>query len=594
MHITSSRHPDYNETMLTKYRLVLKSGAEFLQAFLRKHTKEPTDAFLIRKQISYNPAFAKQAVYEFVHALHQRMREVTREGGSPTYLACCNGEDGGVDGEGSTMMNFMGQAVVPELLFLGRVGVYIDNVANVGRTRADQVGHPYVYIYAAEDILNWTKDPNRPERLTALLLRDNYADVDEETGLSTGTKVAYRLLQTTANGKVKLSMFDESGAALNIFNDTNVKELNIPDIPFAFGKLPESLLADVVDYQVALANLASSDLYYAWAANFPFYTEQFDPMHETLLRKNPETPDDFEPPPGFTEEELSGAEMVGIAPRITEQPRPDMAEIQLGPSTGRKYAKGLERPAFIHPSSEPLKASMLKEEQMKSEIRLLVYLTVANIQNKTASAESKSYDFQSLEGGLAFIGSTVEVIERTIAKAWHQYTNDAEVTKTTYPEQYDLQSDEDRRKDATELQTLQTAVPSRKFHKRIGKQIVRVLFGNTLPEKELAEIDAEIDASKVPSSSPETLQLDHEAGFVSTKTASEGRGYAPGEAEQAKKDHAERLARIQKAQESPASRGNPDGAVTPQKDAMDEKSISQKDTGGRGPAVQQDGEPSDE
>ena len=57
--------------------------------------------------------------------------------------------------------------------------------------------------------------------------------------------------------------------------------------------------------------------------------------------------------------------------------------------------------------------------------------------------------------------------------------------------------------------------------------------------------------------------MDHEAGFVSTKLASELRGYPEGEAEQAAKDHAERAARIVAAQTNTAmtkmqARGAPD------------------------------------
>jgi hypothetical protein len=46
-------------------------------------------------------------------------------------------------------------------------------------------------------------------------------------------------------------------------------------------------------------------------------------------------------------------------------------------------------------------------------------------------------------------------------------------------------------------------------------------------------------------------------GLVSAELASQIRGYPKGEVEKAKNDHAERLARIQLAQISPAARGNP-------------------------------------
>lgn len=597
-----SRNPTYNNANFTKFRYVKVGGRPFIEQYLEKHEKEDPSVFQHRKNLSYCPSFAKEAVLEVAHAMFQRLHDVTREGGSKTYLTCVEGEMGGMDGEGSSMSNFMGRKVLEELLFMGRVGVFIDSVPISGPTKADVKGHPYCYIYTAENILNWTTDPNRPEFLTALLLRDVYPELDPN-GLPMQSVPRYRLYQKVDNG-IRVTLFDEKGVAKPYFTDpsgamVSSKLLNLEHIPFCMGDIGTSLLQDTADYQIAHLNLASSDIWYAWASNFPFFTEQYDPYQQQFLKQRPEKAADFEPPPGF--EDILGTEEEIVAQTVEfsvskklppRSPQNDAHEITVGPSTGRRYPKGTERPAFIHPSSEPLRASIEKEEQLKFEIRQLVFLAVSNLQAKMASAESKAFDNQGLESGLAFVGLECETIERFIVRSWHEYEGQQDdQTKVVYPEQYSLKSDDERRKDAEEMRKLQTAVTSRTFQKRVQKDIVRILYGSRLSQKELAVFDKEIDASKAPTADPATIQIDHEVGLVSDATASEARGYEPGEAAKAAEDHAKRLIRIQQSQTSPnqnaAARGIPDQSGSPSEDAEDEKTNSQdhyQDKGGRGNA----------
>lgn len=598
-----SRHPTYTEIAYSKFRYVAISGRAFIDKYLERHEKEDPAAFASRKALSYCPSFAKEAVLEVAHAMFQRLHDVTREGGSATYLSCVEGEAGGVDGEGSSMTNFMGRKVLEELLFMGRVGVFVDNVTINGPTKADVKGHPYCYIYTAENILNWTTDPNRPEYFTALLLRDIYPELDS-MGLPMQIVPRYRLYQKVSEG-ILVTLFDEAGKEKPFFIDPSgnkvaSKLLKLDHIPFCMGDIGSSLLQDTADYQIAHLNLASSDIWYAWASNFPFYVEMYDPFQQQFLKQRPEKAADFVTPPGFegllgTEEEIVAQTVEFSVSKTKPQraPQNDAAEITVGPSTGRRYPKGTERPSFIHPSSEPLRASIEKEEQLKFEIRQLVFLAVSNLQAKMASAESKAFDNQGLESGLAFVGLECETIERFIVRAWHEYEGKQDSpTKVVYPEQYSLKSDDERRKDAEEMRKLQTAVTSRSFQKRVQKDITRILYGSRLPLKELQKFDKEIDNAKAPTADPETIKMDHEAGFVSNATASEARGYEPGEAVKAAQDHADRLARIQKAQtpaqvENPAARGIPDQSGSPDLDAESEKEGSQdhyQDKGGRGNA----------
>jgi hypothetical protein len=59
--------------------------------------------------------------------------------------------------------------------------------------------------------------------------------------------------------------------------------------------------------------------------------------------------------------------------------------------------------------------------------------------------------------------------------------------------------------------------------------------------------------------------------LVSQELASKARGYPEGQVDQAKKDHAERLALISQAQSSGGARGVPDTSPDPKLDARLEK-----------------------
>jgi len=183
------------------------------------------------------------------------------------------------------------------------------------------------------------------------------------------------------------------------------------------------------------------------------------------------------------------------------------------------------------------------------------------VQPVRASAESKTVDNQGLEGGLANIGLELEFGERNLGRIWWSYEQEAggEVT-IKYPTSYTLKTDDDRRKEAVELQKLAPTVPSKTFQKQTMKDITVILQGHKVSQEELKKMHAEIETSEVIVTDPETIKQDHEAGFVGTELASRLRGYPEGEAEKAANDHAERAARIVQAQMTKADRMQARGA----------------------------------
>lgn len=545
--ITQLRHPNYKNSVSDwfKWRLAYEGGRSFINQYLKKFSqREQTTDFNLRKEITYCPRFAGAAIDDVKNSVFQRMTDIVRINGSKDYTQAINGFDGGVDLEGSTMNRFIGQIILPELLVTAKVGIYVDMPSLTGDTLySNQNKRPYLYYYRAEDIPSWSGDYALGKFCyTSLLLRDIEDKVDDASGLVKGINVVFRHYQVVPEGVL-----------VNFYNQENEKvypEQLIPglkQIPFVILEINKSLMEDIADYQIALMNLNSSDISYILKSNYPFYVEQYDQRGENSFRQ--------------------------ADPNNKDDPR---TEVISGSSSGRRYPINTNQPAFIHPSSEPLRASMDKEQQLKNDIRYLLNLSLSNLEPKFASAESKTMDQRSLESGLSAIGLTLEHGERQIASIWSSYTK-TNMATVTYPRSYSLKNESERRDEAKADADLMTKVPSQIYQKAIAKKIAKTMVGHIVSNEDLLKIESEIDKAKYISADPEAIKTDLENGLVSDATASMARGYSNEEVTQAKLDHAERIARIQKAQTPPdgglinpvkrgvpqldPNRGNPDGAT---------------------------------
>jgi hypothetical protein len=553
-HVPEMRHPEYLVRVKdwTKWRCVYEGGDDFVNLYLKKFSnRERASDFRDRKAITPIPSFAKAAVNDVKNSIFQRMTDITRQGGSDSYQAAVKGLNNGVDLRGSTMNAFIGQEILPELLVMGRVGVYVDMPElppNASLLEVAQL-HPYLYLYRVEDILSWTcSSIHDPDHYRSLLLRDRHVEYDPESQLAYGEVERYRHLYINPEtGKVNVQFYDSDYTPIDKYgNPSGPVELELTTIPFVLFDIKQSLIEDVANHQIALLNLGSSDVAYALKANFPFYVEQHDlraGSSHLLENNNPDA-----------------AAVAG-----GQQGRNE--EIIVGPVQGRKYDINTERPSFIHPSSEPLEASMKLQEKLKEDIRLLVNLAVTNINPKMASAESKQLDQAGLESGLSYIGLVLENGERRIARFWAMYEN-SEVATVKYPEKYSLKSDAERRAEAKDHNALKFAVPSITFQKQINKDIIGILLGGKISVEERERMEREVEAAAYQTSDPDIIEKDFKNGLVSTVTAAAARGYPAEEVEQARKDHALRLALIQAAQtpgDVPAAgaRGILDKAISP-------------------------------
>jgi len=553
MAIATSLHPNYNALSndWSKYRFTMDGGDAYIEEYMVRFSERESDPdFRDRKSISPIPGFATAALIDVKNAIFQRMDDIRRIDGSVSYQEVMDGLRGGVDLAYSTMNHFIGREVLPELIFLGKVGVYVDMPIlpnNQTKIDANKV-HPYLYVFKAEQIRNWVYTPGKEGlEFDKLLLQETHENFDEDGLPETTESIRYRFLERTENG-VTVKFFDAEDNQINMAGEPTkeVITLNTDKIPFVLMELERSMLTDIANHQIALLNLESADVNYSLKASFTFYTEQTSGRFgSTHLKGNEDSPD-------------------------TEG-----AEIEVGSIQGRRYAKGLDRPGFIHPSSEPLEASMSKQKNLKDDIRALVNLALSAIRPKFSSAESKQYDERGLESGLSFLGLILEQAERQIAKIYSDYESDDKIATIHYPERYSLKTDTEKLKEASAYAEQMATVPSNTFQKAVAKEISTTLLSSKVSSEELQTIMDEIDDADWLSSDAESIHADIERGLLSLKTGAIARGYKEDEPAKAAVDHAKRIERIKAAQRTSDARGNPDESDSPGEDARGEKEITQ-------------------
>jgi len=548
-------HPFYKrfEANWQKWRLTYEGGDAFIRKYLVKFSnREDNREYYERRKLSYCPAFAKAAIHEIRNAIYRRAKDITREGGPPSYQQAVVGKNNGVDLLGSDMNYFMGIKVLEELLVMMRVGIFVDMPRDIGSNLLERkTKRPYIYMYQAEDIRSYLPDPSgAPNEFASVLLVDHDFGCDEEYGLPERESTRYRHLYlkevVLENGTLVRRVFcrfctaaghwiDENGYATH--EDYEIQLGNLDKIPFVLVDIGQSLLADACNYQIAHLNIASGDIWYSSRANYPFYIEPYDPKSQSPYIKK-EGQEDFDSENRFTS--------------VTTTTNAE--EITIGPTRGRRYPTGTNQPAFIHPSAEPLKASMAKQEQLKQEIKQLVNLSLASL--ASGSAEAKTLDQQGLENGLSYIAMVLQHAENQIGHYWRIYEGTGTDPEVQYPEQYELLDADQINKEVETLTKLIDRTSSLTLKRRCMKIIASLKVSSYVQRAELSKIYAEIDNADVVIADNASIKIDVEAGLVSLATASVARGYPKSEAEKAAKDHEDRLKRIQDAQ-TPVTGINP-------------------------------------
>lgn len=516
----------FNDSLLDmeRWRDAYVGGRDFVVKYLRRFPKEDTEEFAIRTDLTYNPRFAKEAVNEVKDSIIHRSPDILRTGGPASYQAAVAGKNGGVDYRGSTMNMFLGDKILPELLPMRLVGVLVDNFTDneLGVTEADKEGkHPYFRIIPREDIVSVF--PEAPiNGYEKVILRLGIPERDEY-GKQNSVKQKYLYYEKLKNG-VKVVIGDEIGSGETVI-------LDIPEIPFHLFELRQSLMEDVCDYQISLLNIESSDIQFIRKSNFPIFYEFYKAKGGggNYGKQNTDSGD---------------------------------KEITLGAGAGRQYPADLEKPGFVAPDPDSLRAAMEKELQMKQDIRTLVRLNLSALDPIRQSKDSKVFDDRSLESGLCQIGNVLSQGETKLAAFWASFEGGVEPASISYPRTYNLQTEPDRFDQAKVLLDLSTQVPSRTFRKEMQKASVVKLIGHLVPRNILDDIMDEIDKAKTQISDPNILLSTQKAGLIGDEDCAESLQIDPKSVEQAKKDRAERIALAMEAQggmeQASADRGAPE------------------------------------
>lgn len=529
-HISNSQHPTYISSIRDweKYRYTMLGGRDFVDKYLEEFSdRESPNDFNNRKERSPCVAIAKSEILEVKNSIYSRMRDIIRTEGPSDYQDAVQGKQtgtsNGVDRAGRSMDAFIGDCVLEELLSMGKVGVYIDKAQVETNSIAAQRGKiPYLYTYQTEQILNWTYDSETNE-LQSVLLKDYYYTKDE-FGFPESRAERYRALVKTVDG-VQVYMYDDEG------NRSLAATLNLSKIPFIILEITDSLLKDIADYQISLTNMESSDIDYILKSNFPFYTEQDSGSAADFMR--PASRDTS------SNGDAGNAEQASTAKE---------AEVRVGHTKGRRYRPDMDRPGFIHPSAEPVNASMKKQDAIKATMKQLLHLSISNLRPTRQATDSKKIDQQGLESGLAAVGSVLQYGENEISKIWSDYQGVKQVATVHYPADYSLKSDEQRKAEAKDLIESMDQLPSLTYQKEVAKQVAAILLKGKVDPETLEMVYDEIDKADVIAIDSETIIRDLEAGLITTGLASSARLYPEGEAEKAKKEHAERIANVLTAQ----------------------------------------------
>jgi len=577
--IINLRHPYYSASQMdwSTWRSIWEGGDDFVWTHLQKTSgRESQSDYESRRSITPVPGFAKAAITDIKNAVFHRMGDIVRRGGSSTYQNAVKGFKGGVDRQGASMNHYLGTEIIPEMLLMGKVGVFVDNLAPAGPTLADaSQASPYVYTYRCEDILSWnTSKPGAESDFSAILLRDwvtgydsSYAGIE----LPAETQERLRLIWIGDDGFVRYQFFNADGDTIDGMGQAIAPSVeggiktSMRRIPFVMADIGQSLMRDIAKHQIALLNLCSTDVAYALKANFPFYTEQQDGRAIGAHLKGPVMEDGTS---------SSGGQKSG------------QKEVKVGSIDGRIYDIQAERPGFINPSAEPLRVSMELQRKLEDDIRKLVNLSVVALGSSRASGDARSFDNQGLEAGLAYIGLVLETAERKIADHWSMYEGNDKRDNVviSYPDRYTLKTADDRIEEAEKLTNLMFSIPGNTVKKELAKDAVAALLGARVDPDTLKKIYVEVDGASFSTSDPEVIRLAKEEGLASDITLSNALGF-DGEKEipQAKKDHAERVKVLAEAQsagkpqpeDNPAARGikdlSPDnkGAAEEKKNAVD-------------------------
>jgi hypothetical protein len=511
------------------WRVCYEGGSTFVDEFLESYngsTGQEGDAdFTRRKALTPIPTYAKREINAVKNSIARRLVDVTRLEGSDAFQNAVAGNGRGVDLRGSSMNAYLTKIVLPELLVMGEVGVLVDAPKIAARSRADvpKTFQPYLNKFEVEACpLKIPAPASSPSDWSHVLLQSQTHEFNYLTGQN-DCKISYRYywLEQSRGWKMNVAFLDQNGDPTE-----DILETNLDVIPYVLFEIDGSLMADVCQHQIALLNMISADTSYGVDSNFPFLTRQ------------------------------RGATDVGD--HLDGGPGDDTT--RAGSQYGLYYNKGLERPGFISPPSEPLRASLELRRELKEEVHELV-----------TGALKDLGDDGSIESGLAAIGEVLQMAETRLWDHWGVYEEAREdrrqVPTINYPETWSIKTDDERLTEADKYIKLANSMVGEKNKKQFAKKATVIMHRGTMSTKEMNALLKEIDESPIGLADPDVIIKGKKEGIFCSESAAAALGAKDPkkEAEQCQKESAERAAQVVAAQTDATAggRGNPDGQADP-------------------------------
>lgn len=557
--LSTISHPDFHidSTRWAEYRLTFEGGEEFMREYLIRNTDETDNEFYDRKLNTPIPAVAKEAVKDVQRAIVQRLRDVTRQGGSAYYQAIVAGEGSGIDREGQSMNEFIANVVLEELLVMGRVGVFVDNIAPDGPTLADGTSQPYAYAYRVEDILNWkTTRPEKHGVFSMILLRDREIIFNQAFGIKfpNKTQERFRLVWIGDDGFMRYRFLNKDLQQIDpevvnpqlVIEDNGAIRTQLREIPFIMPSLSGSLLADVCGYQRGLMNIASQEVMFAMNVHG---------MHMLTIQKDSRA-DGMD-----WRKTADNAEPGGQRARDLREKQ----GVRSGWIRGRYYSIEEAQPGWIGPNADSLKISSDYRMKLADEVRQLVNVAVQNqTGTRSESRETREISAQGLESGLHFIAMKAQHVENEVARFIAIYEGRDKPAVVTYPKRFRLKTMNERIKDAQEFKKLVDDLPTQETKKEGIKQIVLDLFTETISSETMDRLLMAIDRHPYIGDFDNTIKM-IENGLITHELAGGSVDISPEEVKKAMEEKAKMAAAILEAQtkvkqdvERPAARGVPE------------------------------------
>lgn len=423
-----------------KYRICFEGGDVFKNTYINKLSADESDEQYIRRlQVTPDYPYCSTVIDRYAATLQQRFTLIQREA-TKSYISAAKGSNGGVDLFNTDANTFFGNVIATELLVTARVGVLVDNYADLGSTAAEKGDkHPFFVVYKREDIIKWKYSD---KAFVYLRLRE-YVDGE----------VQYKTFELTDVG-VFVSFEKDNGTV------TSTKILPLKAIPFHLFELRHSLLKGVAGLQITLSNLESVNVNFLLFANTPIFYEPYRQREE---------------PPGLD------------TPKKTRK-------IESGKYIGIRIPHDSIPPGFLSPVADISNTTSKKIEQLEATIEKLVALNLSF--EGSRSADSKRVDNEALEAGLVRIGNIIKAGEVELVKFWHDFESDDSEPNIVYPRTYNITSDEQRLEKVEKLKAQLTATPSETFKREILKQIATILLDDIVDDTTLSRIITEINTSE--------------------------------------------------------------------------------------------------